>query len=355
MKALMIKGVNTLEVTDVPEPTISPKEVLARVKYVGICETDRELLWGQHPATKHLIREKKEISLIPGHEWSGEVIRVGNDCKNVKIGDRIVAETSIPCDNCYYCKSGRPNLCASLQEVGIDRNGAMAEYISVPEKIVHKIPDNLAFREATLIEPTAVAVHAVNRALEGIDKMDSLAEKSAIIFGDGPIGLLTFIAAKEMLKLHKLSIVGKNHEKLNVAKELGCDLCINTYGDLGGAAIYRIKQLLKPITPDIVFEAVGNKEVINETVGVVGKGGTVVFIGLTNTSPIDMEKVVFKELTLKGSISSPHVWDKAIEILISKRRRVTKLITDELTLEGAVEFLKNKKEDTIKAVINISD
>ena len=355
MKALMIKGINTLEVTDVPEPTISPKEVLARVKYVGICETDRELLWGRHPATKHLLKEQKSISLIPGHEWSGEVVRVGNDCKNIKIGDRIVAETSIPCDNCYYCKLGCPNLCDNLQEVGIDRNGAMAEYISVPEKIVHKIPDNFAFQEATLVEPTAVAVHAVNRALEGIDDMDSLAKKSVVIFGDGPIGLLTFIAARAMLKLHKLSIVGKNIKKLNVAKELGCDLRINSYGGAGEAIIYKINEQLNRITPDIVFEAVGNKEVINETVGVVGKGGTVVFTGLTNTSPIDMEKVVFKELTLKGSISSPHAWDKAIEILIGNRKSITKLITDELTLEGAVEFLKNKKEDTIKAVINISD
>jgi len=355
MKALMIKGVNAVEVTDVPKPTINPDEVLVRVKYVGICKTDIELLWGQHPATKHLIKENKSISLIPGHEWSGEVVRVGNDCKNVRIGDRVVAETSIPCGRCYYCKSGHPNLCEKLQEVGIDRNGAMATYISVPEKIVHKIPENIPFREATLIEPTAVAVHAINRALEGIDKKDSLVGKNVVIFGDGPIGLLTLLAAKEMLKPHKLCIIGKNHKKLNVAKKFGCDLCINTYGNAGEVAIPIIKKQLTTITPDIVFEAVGNREVINETVGVVGKGGIVVFIGLTSVSQIDMEKVVFKELTLKGSISSPHAWDKAIEILSSKWINVAELITEELTLEGAVEFLKNRNEDTIKAVINLSD
>ena len=356
MKALMIKGVNTVEVTEVPKPTINSDEVLARVEYVGICKTDIELLWGKHPATKKLIREHKNISLIPGHEWSGKVERVGKDCKNINEGDRIVAETSIPCGSCYYCKLGDPNLCDNLQEIGIGRNGAMAEYIAIPEKIVHKISDDL-FREATLIEPTAVAVHAVNRAVEGIDKKDSLIGKNVVIFGDGPIGLLTLIVAKEMLKPHKICIVGKNRMKLNVAKELGCDLCINTYGSTGEVAISEIKKQLKQntITPDMVFEAVGTRDVINETVGVVRKGGTVVFIGLTNTAQIDMESVVFDELTLKGSMSSPHAWDKAIEILTSKRRSVTKLITEELTFEGAVKFLKNRNEDTIKAVINLSD
>lgn len=357
MKAVIIKGVNSPDIQNVPKPRIGSNELLVRVKAVGICQTDLEILERTHPFTKKLFEEDKDFSLIPGHEWSGVVVKVGKNCKNVTVGDRVVSETTVPCGRCYYCVNNRSNLCEYLEEVGITRAGAMAEYISIPCNIAHKIPDDISFKEAALIEPTAIAIHAVNRIFDKQEEMrDALTGKNVAVFGDGPIGLLVMQIVKNK-NPSKIYLIGKSDKKLSIAKKLGCDLCINTGDSLKKESIDIIKKKLNGGEIDIVIEAVGGDEVINEAIGVVRKGGIIIFIGLHNVSPVDMGSLVFKELDFRGTLSSPGVWSDAIRLVSEGKIKTSDLITHEFSLDQAIEafeHVRKRKQEIIKAIIYLT-
>ena len=351
----MIRGANSFSVEDVPRPIVDSDEVLARVRAVGICQTDIEIAEGNHPFANKLFK-RKDFCLIPGHEWSGEVIEVGENCEGLEMDDRVVSEVSISCGKCYYCINKRGNLCDNLQEVGITRNGAIADYISLPCRIIHKIPHNIPFKNATLIEPTAVVIHAINRIFQHEKTVDvSLDGKVVAIFGDGPIGLLTLQVIKNM-NPSKIYLIGKSDVKLRIGRLLGCDACVNIEGE-GKKDIEIIRDALGGEEVDVVMEAAGNGDVINQAFEVVRRGGVVVLIGLHRTLPIDVNKVVLKELDVKGSLSSPGVWDEAIRLVSEGKIRTSELITHEFSLleaDRAVEYVRRDKASVVKAIININ-
>ncbi|KPV61613.1 MAG: putative L-threonine 3-dehydrogenase [Candidatus Bathyarchaeota archaeon BA1] len=184
-----------IDVKEVDKPKIKPDEVLVEVKAVGICGTDVHV-YEWVPGFEWLA---KWLPVILGHEFSGRVIKVGEGVKvDVKEGDRVTSEFfAMACRRCFFCRSGRENLCPQERNsrLGLERNGAMAEYIAVPAEITHKVPNNVSYEEAALAEPTGVALHAVESA------HITLGDLVAIIC-PGPIGLFAFQAHQSSLEHH---------------------------------------------------------------------------------------------------------------------------------------------------------
>ena len=172
MKAVFFTGKNEIEVRDTKVPQIGQEEVLINVKFAGICGTDLSIMAGKHPRARP--------PLIMGHEFSGVIETAGGDVRNLKPGDKVVAEPLISCGTCFACRSGYGYVCQNLGLYGIDAPGAFAEYIALPAGKVFKLPETFDLKKAALIEPLAVAVHAV--------RLSSLKVTDAVcVLGAGPI------------------------------------------------------------------------------------------------------------------------------------------------------------------------
>lgn len=337
MNGIVIRDVGDVELTTVPKPEPGPSEALVRVRRVGFCRTDKELLEGKHPDSEQFARGE---SVIPGHEWVGEVADASR-CDTVVEGQRVTGETTIYCEDCSFCAAGQTNLCTDAEEIGISRDGAMAEYLAVPEHVLHPIPEAVPDHIAVLTEPTAVAVHAVDRALSVSDADDVL------VFGDGPIGLLTAEVAKHVFA-DRVAVVGHSETKLAIADQIGCDLTINTAGADDPVAVIDEALADAGIDPKLTFEAVGKSAVVDQTVQTVSPSGTVVFLGLEKESLIDMQSVVFGELNLLGSVSSPGVWPRTIDML--EELTLEPLLTAEISLSAAPEHLQEKDVSPVEQV-----
>src|SRR5436305_331906 len=181
MKALLLKEYKQLEVTDLPTPQIGDDEVLVRVRACGICGSDVHGYDGSSG--------RRVPPLVMGHEASGVVAGVGKNVRNLAEGDRVTFDSTVYCGKCYFCRRGQINLCDNRNVLGVStgeyrRHGAFAEFVAVPQHIVYKLPDNLSFEEAALIESVSIAFHAVSRTPVRLGD-------TAVVVGSGMIGLLT--------------------------------------------------------------------------------------------------------------------------------------------------------------------
>lgn len=186
MKAAVLHGVDDLRLEQVQEPGPAPNEVLVRVKAVGVCGTDVHMWEGSN--------QEGTFPFIPGHEWSGEVVEVGQDVKSISKGERVVAEVPIPCRICDNCKDGmEPNMCPNKELYGFswENAGGMAEYTLARAERLFKIPENVSYEEAALVEPVSVAYHGVWETGGGAAPHDRV-----VVFGAGPIGLFAMLCCK---------------------------------------------------------------------------------------------------------------------------------------------------------------
>lgn len=346
MQAVVIDDVESVTVKEVSDPSPADDEALVEVRAVGICRTDHEIIEGHHPISDEFA---DGFELVPGHEWVGEVVETGIGCTRVEAGDRVVGETSLYCGNCDRCEDGLTNLCENGEEVGITRDGALARYLVVPERILHTIPDSLPDEAATFVEPTAVAVHALDRA-----ERTAAIDEDVVIYGDGNIGLLLTAAVSDRWEPASLTVVGRIPEKLDIAESIGADRTIDT-SDVDDPAEYVSRRLEEAgVGADVVFEAVGTSEVIPETVEVADDRGTVVFLGLAETATVDMQEIVFKELSLHGSLSSPGTWPRAIDL--AERLPTDRLRTGVIGLEEVPNLLEGDYESPtpdVKTIVEL--
>ena len=212
MKALLLTEYKKLELTDMPVPEIGPDELLVRVKACGICGSD---VHGFDGSTGRRIPP-----LVMGHEASGVVAAAGANVKAFKEGDHVTFDSMVSCGRCAFCRRGNINLCDNRQVLGVScgdyrRHGAFAEYVSVPQHIVYKMPDNLSFEHAAMIEPVSVAVHAVE--ITPVRLGDT-----AVVVGTGMIGALTIQAAR-LAGCARIIAVDLEDHKLALAKQAGAD------------------------------------------------------------------------------------------------------------------------------------
>lgn len=344
MKAIRFMAPEKLEYSDVPTPEIESNEILIKIKAVGVCGSDMELFAGDHP---YLKRGVTKYPLIPGHEWSGQVEKVGSEVSGFKAGDRVTGDVSIGCGNCNMCKTGRFNLCPNRGVIGSykNRDGAFAEYIKLPYRHVYKLPDSISYEEAAMIEPAATAGYAVMKAKVGYGD-------TVLVIGDGPIGQLSLQCAKAA-GASKVFVVGSWDEKLEVARATGADDVMNYKRD---DIVSRINELTEGIGVDVVIETSGNPKAFNQSLHTMRPGGKAVLLSIYTAAEFmaEINWIVFKDAEVIGVLASCNAYKPTIALMESGRINVKPLITHKYPLEKAgeaIEMIKDRKECKIKVVL----
>lgn len=341
MKALMLREYGQLEIVDVPVPVPAPDEVLVHVKACGICGSD---VHGYDGSSGRRIPP-----IVMGHEAAGTVAVVGSNVSDIREGDRVTFDSTIYCGSCAYCRRGEVNLCNRRQVLGVStpeyrRAGAFAECVVVPRRIIHDLPDNIPFAEAAMVEPLAVAVHAVS--------LSEISENSsALVVGAGMIGLLVLQAlrAKSCVRIYVTDI---DNTRLRLAEQLGATATIDG-SKLDTAA--EVQRLTSGTGVDVALEAVGGTATIKTAIESVRKGGTVTLIG--NISPmveIPLQAVVSRQIRLQGSAASSGEYPECIDLLARGAVQVKPLITAVTPLEDGprwFERLHSREPNLMKVVL----
>jgi L-iditol 2-dehydrogenase len=314
MNALLLSEYKHLAVTTLPVPVPAPTDVLVQVAACGICGSDVHGFDGTSG--------RRIPPLVMGHEAAGVVAAIGSEVSQFAVGDRVTFDSTVYCGVCAFCRKGEINLCDDRQVVGVScgdysRAGAFAEYVAVPERIVYKLPDNLGFAEAAMLEAVSVALHAV-----AVSKLEG--GETALVIGAGMIGLLTLQAARAA-GCSRVFVADIDATRLKSATELGADKTLL----LSGAELTKeILNLTEGRGVDVVLEAVGRNETIATAIDSVRKGGTVTLIGnITPQVNLPLQKVVSRQIRLQGSCASCGEYPEAMKLMTSGKIRVDTLIT----------------------------
>lgn len=337
MKALIFHGKEDLRFEDVPIPEIGPDEVLLKIKKVGICGTDLHIYHGgmQVPTP-----------LIIGHEFVGEVAKVGLDVTNVKVGDKAVAEHVVGCGVCQYCKRGKKNICVKPTVFGLDRPGALAEYMAIPANLVFSLPENIDYDAGVLVEPLSIAVYAVSKS--GLQSGDQVA-----VIGQGPIGL--FIDQVATSKGAIVSGIDVLPARLQYALEK--KLIANGINSKEENVLDDLKAFTHDEGIDVAFEVVGREETLVQAIDIVNKGGKVMVMGVfPKPACFDMMKVVKREIVLEGAWTCLNSFPETIDLLASGKIATSDFITHRYPFENAVQAFidaSGYSDHRIKSVIEL--
>jgi L-iditol 2-dehydrogenase len=314
MTALAVTGIGELTLTEADKPTAGAGQVLVRVAFCGICGSDfpRYFEGGVHAFPQVL-----------GHEFSGIVESIAPGVTSVAPGDSVVVAPLVPCGTCDLCRNGRPALCSDYSFIGSRQQGALAEYVSVPAVNVVVLPETLSLRDAALVEPLTIAIHAIERV--------ELREGARVaVFGAGVIGLMAVMALKAY-GAGEVIVIDVQADKLTLATSLGADETVLAGGS--GVAEYFASHGF----PELCIETAGNSTTQAQAIQYCGKAGQVVFVG-TSTRDVVLEPEVFEnilrgELNVTGSwmsYSAPfpgNEWTEAIRLIDSGAVTVEPLIS----------------------------
>jgi L-iditol 2-dehydrogenase len=341
MKALVLKEYKTLSLEEVPEPEVAPDAVLVSVKACGICGSD---VHGWDGSTG-----RRRPPLIMGHEAAGVIERVGPAVEDWQPGDRVTFDSTLYCGDCEFCRQGDINLCSRRRVLGVScedyrQHGALAEFVSVPGRVLSRVPEALPFEEAALVEPLSIAFHAVRRARVKLGD-------HAVVVGAGMIGLL-LVQALRMAGCSRIVAVDVAAGKLRVAQQLGATATVNSSE---GDALAAVMHVMGGAGADLAFEAVGINATVDLAIRSVRKGGAVTLVG--NVSPkteLPLQVVVTRELTLYGSCASCGEYPACLDALARGAIQVKPLISAIAPLsDGASWFerLYRREPGLLKVVL----
>lgn len=341
MKALVIEAEDKFTYKDVPVPEIKDDEVLVKVRACGICGSDipRVMNKGVH-----------FYPIIVGHEFAGDVVKVGSSVKTASVGQRVTAAPLIPCGACPECQKGNPAMCTHYSFIGSRQDGAMAEYVAVPARNLVPIADSVSYEQGAAIEPITVALHGIERAgvMEG--------GKSALVYGCGTIGMLTIqcLKAKGIERVYAIDI---DEHKLEIAKKLGAYKVINS-GKVDVAEYFKEHGKV-----DFAFETAGVNFLQAQIIELVNKRGKVVYIGTAHGDvklpAKSFEQILRSEIFVTGSwmsYSAPFPgseWTAAAEYLAAGKIKTEELITHRFKLSDGIkafETLTDRKSGAIKVM-----
>jgi L-iditol 2-dehydrogenase len=324
---------------EVEKPKTGKNEVLIKIKKIGVCGSDVHAYYGKHPYIT--------CPIVQGHEFSGQIVEVGENVRGFKQGDSVTAMPQLVCGKCYNCKNGRYNICSELKVIGCQADGTAQEYFAVDEKLVLKLPDGMSYDHGAMIEPLAVGVHAVGR-------LGDVKDKNLVIFGAGPIGNLTAQAAKG-LGAKSVMIVDLSDYRLGIAKECGVDYAVNTSEeDLQEAIIKNFGEDLA----DAMLECVGVQPTMELAIKVARKGTDIIVVGVFGDRPlVDLGLVQDKELRLIGTLMyMEQDYHTAIDLITSGKVNLNPLISKYLPFKeywAAYKFIEQNKEKTMKVLIDM--
>lgn len=324
MKAIMkTKPEAGIEVLDIPVPEVSADEVLIKVKAASICGSDL----GIYKYTSAY--SKMTLPVVMGHEFSGEIVEAGKNVAGFNVGDRVLSESVKACGACRFCKEGRSNLCEKSTLFGIHTAGGFAEYVSVPYKLLHRIPENMSYEDAALVEPMSNALHFVR------DITPFRINDFVVVQGCGPIGLYS----AQLFKLGGAEVImtglGADKVRFEIAEKLGIETVNIQEQDLDEIVRGRTNR----VGADIAFVAVGAPPAVKQAMRIVRKRGRVTVVGIFGEEvSIDMTWLVRRELEIKGAYDAKPVnFPQSIDLISRGLVDVNSVLTHRFKLEDAEE------------------
>ncbi len=339
MKALIYGGPRKISVEERPIPEIAADDALIRVRASGICGSD---IHGYLGGTG---RRVEGYSM--GHEFCGDIAKLGSNVTGWAAGDRVIVQPSIFCGKCEFCKAGRTHLCLNKRFLGVfDVNGAMAEYVAVPAKLLYRMPDTMSYVEGALLEPLAVAKCAVDKVPGGVQG------KSVLVVGVGTIGLLIISVLKARgAKTVIASDLSEN--RLNFAKTIGADY---TFDPSKTDVVAATKAVTDGLGAEASLEAVGADRPVKTAIDCIRLGGDCVWVGNSKKEiVIDMQSVVTREITIHGTYTYSHkAFGETIDEMAGYHIDTNAFVGKQISIEEApavFEYLAAGNDDLIKAEI----
>ena len=330
MIAAVQEAPEKLVIKEVPIPTINADEVLIRVKFTGICGTDWAIYTGMYSADK--------LPMIPGHEFSGAIVRVGKHVHGLSEGDLVTADINMSCGHCFYCRRGQKLMCPEFTQLGIHTDGTYAEYVKAPWNLVHRLPENIDLMTGAFIEPVSCVIHSAKA-------LDVQLGSSVAIIGSG-LGILHAAVA-----VHKgaapVIVVGRNKKRLEAARQMGADITIDV--DESDDPVAVVKQYTGGRGADYVIEAVGKPSTYEQALEMVRPGGTVAAFGITglhDTIQIRPFDLVLGEKSIVGSCAGVgQDWTDAIALLQYGRIKPEVLFSKIVPVKGLEAALKELRSN----------
>lgn len=342
MKALkkVAVGKGNMCIVDCPIPEIYEDEALIKVSAVGVCGTDYHIYTDEYPTAP---------PLTLGHEFSGEVAKLGSRVTGLEIGDRVISELSVmSCGSCLHCKTGNSHICPSKRPPGSLIDGACAEYIKMPFKLIHKIPLSVTSEEAAVVEPAAIVVHSV------LERAKVYVDDFVVINGAGAIGLISAQIAR-IAGARKIVILGTDSDeafRFKIARKLGFSDLINVSKE---DAVSKVNILSEGDGADLVIECSGAAPAINTGIDILRKHGRMCVIGIPGDELIRVKwkLAVFKAVEIIFNFSSSSTsWDIVLGLLSSKVLDLNILITHKASMDDwEAVFQKVGKGEVLKAIL----
>jgi len=342
MKALVLEKYNTLVFKDFPDPVAADDEVVVKVESVGICGSDVHGMDGSSG--------RRVPPLVMGHEAAGTIYSLGKQVKGWKKGDRVTFDSTIYKLDDWYTRKGFYNLSDHRMVLGVSpgdwkKHGAFAEYVAIPQHILYRIPDGVSFTQAAMVEPVAVAAHAVE--LTPLEWNDT-----AVVVGSGMIGLFV-IQVLRARGCGMIIAIDLEENKLQLAKELGADHILNP---LKHDVKKEVFALTEKRGADVAFEVVGISDTVKTAIACVRKGATVTLVGnLSPTAEIPLQAVVTQQIRLQGSCAICGEYPAVLDMIAQKKVNVDAILSAEAPLSEGAEWFKrlyNKEPGLIKVILN---
>ncbi len=347
MQALVLTSPGSFEVSTVPVPKPGPQEVLCRIRAVAICGSDPEIIRGDLAGVW-----PPAYPFTPGHEWSGEVVALGDGVLGFKVGDRVSGEAHKGCGYCRNCLAGRYNLCENYgrpetghRHYGFISPGAYAQYSVYSIRSINLLPATVPFREGALVDTAGAGLH-------GLELAGVIAGDTVVIIGPGPIGLIAMRFAKA-LGAARVIVVGRG-ARLKAAAALGADAVVDFEHEEPVAAV---RALTDQLGVDLVCECSGAPGTLAQSVRMVRKGGRVALVGVATDKvreELPFKYIVHNEIAIFGSRANPNVARRIIQMMASGRIKVRDLITHTFALEDFAQGLDtfvHRRDGVIKVVI----
>ena len=330
-----------IEFREVEIPEITDDQVLIKIMKIGICGSDIHVYHGKHPFTSYPVTQ--------GHEVSGMVVKLGKNVTGFTYGQKVTIQPQVVCGKCYPCRHGKYNLCEELKVMGFQTTGTASHYFAVDAAKVTPLPEDMSFDEGAMIEPLAVAVHAVRRA------GDVKGMKIAVL-GAGPIGILVAQTAKGM-GAESVMITDVSDLRLEKARECGIDFCINTKNkDFGEAMI----ENFGPDKADVIYDCAGNNITMGQAIKYARKGSTIILVAVfAGMGEIDLAVLNDHELDLNTSMMYRNEdYIEAIRLVNEGKLSLKPLISKNFAFKDyneAYKYIDANRETTMKVIIDVQE
>ena len=324
---------------EIENPIPAAGEVVVKIMRIGVCGSDIHVWHGKHPFTSYPVTQ--------GHEVSGEITALGEGVTGLSVGQKVTIQPQVVCGKCYPCRHGKYNLCEELKVMGFQTTGVASEYFAVDAAKVTPLPESMSFDEGAMIEPLAVAVHAVR-------KFGDMQGMRVAVLVAGPIGILVAQAAKGM-GAESVLITDVSDVRLEKAKECGVDFCVNTKSVNFGAALV---EAFGPDKADVIYDCAGNDVTMGQAIQYARKGSTIILVAVfAGLAKVDLAVLNDHELDLNTTMMYRNEdYLEAIELVRAEKVHLKPLISKHFAFcnyAEAYRYIDANRETTMKVLIDV--